>query len=396
MKTAYIECGSGVSGDMLIGAMLDLGLPLSALEEGLAGLGINEFRIGAEKVVRGGLTATKFNVEVSEHAHARSWKQIRQLIEDCGIDADVKEKTLAAFSRLAAVESAIHGIHEHEVHFHELSGIDTIVDIAGAFIGMKRLGVEKVIASPVNVGSGTVKCAHGELPVPAPATAELLKGKPIYSNGKGELATPTGALLLTTLASEFGPLPPMKLEGIGCGAGGRETTRPNMLRIFLGETARAGLTLEPIIQVQANIDDMNPQVYPYLIERLLAAGARDAYIEPVTMKKGRPASVFNAFCGQETLEAVIAIIIEETTTLGVRILRAERACIDRAIATVDTVFGPVNIKIGIMDGKVANVMPEYEDCAAAARRAGAPLLAVMDAARAAAFSKWKPGSDYNV
>jgi len=394
-RIAYIECSAGASGDMLLGALIDAGLPLELLENELKALGIGGYSLSAARAHRNHIGATQFSVGVSEDSPARHWADIRAIIEKSALKETVKTRALSAFERLAECEAAIHGIPVEKVHFHELSGIDSIIDIAGACIGFDWLAAERICVSPVNVGSGVVKCSHGTLPVPAPATAALLKEVPVFSRFDGELTTPTGALLLTEFATSFGPMPLMKVQTIGYGAGSADPhSHANVLRVFIGEAESLDIHMEPVVHVQTNIDDMNPQVFPFLMERLLEAGALDAYFQQAVMKKGRPAVIFSFLCRPEDLDKLYRILLAESTTLGARVLRTERICIDRRMASVDTEFGKISIKIGIAGGVITNVMPEYEDCAAAARKAGAPVSQVMEAARAAAAVNWKNGGPF--
>ena len=368
-RIAYIECNAGASGDMILGALIDAGLPLEYLEQELKALGVDGYSLSAVKAHRNHIGATQFSVEITDHAHARHWSDIRAMLENSSLKDSVKARALSAFTRLAKCEAAIHGIPEEKVHFHELSGIDSIVDITGACIGFDWLGADRIFASPVNVGSGTVKCSHGTLPVPAPATAALLKDVPVFSSFEGELTTPTGALLLTEFAASFGPMPLMKVKSIGYGAGSADPhSHANVLRIFIGEAESADIHCEPVLHVQTNIDDMNPQIFPFLMERLLEAGALDAYFQQAVMKKGRPAVIFSFLCKPEDLDRLFGILLAESTTLGARVFRTERLCIGRRMAAVDTEFGKISVKIGTAGGVITNVMPEYEDCATAARK----------------------------
>jgi hypothetical protein len=402
-RILYIDCFSGVSGDMLLGALIGLGYPLDELKKIVAACGLEgEVDLSVDTAMRCGVSATQLHVSVRHTRHHRAWQDIRGQLESAALDPIVRAKALAMFERLAACEAEIHNKPVEDVHFHELSGADTIVDIVGAVAAMQWLAPDRVVASPVNVGTGTVKCAHGELPVPAPATAALLRGVPVYGRFEGEMTTPTGALLITEFAHEFGPMPLMVTTGDAVSAGTRDSVEhPNVLRVFLGRGAadeeECGDTLdaEDMLEIQANIDDMNPQVYPYVIERLLAAGARDAFVTPVVMKKGRPGHLLHVLCRAAGRDAVLDIVLRETTTLGAREIPCSRVCLERHMCSVETVYGPIRMKIGVLDGCVANVMPEYEDCAAAARDMEAPLRAVMDAALVAAAAFWKPGEPFH-
>ena len=401
-RILYLDCSSGVSGDMFLGALTGLGYPLEELEKIAAACGLDgEVELSAAEVRRGGIAATQLVVKILHERHHRAWKDIRALLESADLAPAVRARALAMFERLAATEAQIHGVPVEEAHFHEIGNADTILDITGAAAAMQWLAPDRVAVSPVNVGSGTVHCAHGELPVPAPATAALLMGVPVFSRFDGELTTPTGALLVTEFATGFGPMPLMAATAMSVSAGTRQSAdHPNVLRAFLGRSVEQGedtgpLCMEEVIEIQANMDDMNPQVYPFVIERLLDAGARDAYITPVVMKKGRPGHVLHVLCHPADRAASLDIVLRETTTLGARVIPCARACLERFVKQVDTEYGPIRVKIGVLDGLVAHAMPEYEDCAAAARESEAPLRAVMDAAAIAAAALCKPGEPFH-
>ncbi|HOX29202.1 MAG TPA: nickel pincer cofactor biosynthesis protein LarC [bacterium] len=391
MLTLYFDCFSGISGDMILGALFDLGLHFSRWAAEMEKLRLPDASFEPpEKTSRAGLTATRFNPESavrdSGHKHERRLDDILKIIAESGIDEDTKDRASAAFRRLALCEARIHGKKVQDVHFHELSGLDTIIDIVGAFVGIKMLGVEAFAASAVNVGSGTVNTAHGVLPVPAPATAALLEGAPVYSRFEGELTTPTGALLLTELTSNFGDIPLMALRASGFGAGGSDKEHPNVLRVLLGESAApvgagvAGKT-DILYTVSTNVDDTEPRALGYLLERALELGAMDAWFEPVFMKKNRPGVVINILCNSELMDRAADLVIRETSTLGVRISPTPRICLDRRMEIVDTVFGPIRVKLALRDGRALRANPEYEDCARAARASGLPLQQVIDTAR---------------
>lgn len=398
-RILYIDCFSGISGDMLLGALVDAGVPLERLQAELGRLGLGaEITLRTEKVMRGGMSALKVHVDTADDSISRNWNQIKNLLEKSGLDDDVKTGTLRAFERLARCEAEIHNIPVEKVHFHELSGADAIADIAGAFIGMKILGAVRVTASSVNTGSGTVMCRHGVLPVPAPATAALLKGAPVFSQFDGELTTPTGALLLTEFADEFGAMPEMVVETIGCGAGGRDTAHPNVLRLFVGRAAKPGDAphTQPVAELHAELDDMNPEIVPFFTERALERGALDVFAQPGVMKKGRPGIALRVLCAPERIEGMLQLMFEETSTLGVRIIRTERVCLTRFYKTVTTSHGGIRLKIGVLGGKIVNVKPEYEECAALARSANVPVARVMDdASRAAHAAGFKSGEQWN-
>lgn len=392
MKIAYLDCFSGVSGDMLLGALIDAGVSIDDLRSDIAALGIPAIRLETIPVLRRGIRALSVRVVDDEPHRARRMEDVEKILRAATLDDAIREKSLAAFRRLASVEGAIHGRSPEEVHFHELAASDTLVDVVGAFCAFRRLGVGLIASSPVNVGGGTVSTAHGIFPVPAPATAELLRGVPVFSEFGGELTTPTGALLLTALATSFGPMPPMRIERIGHGAGERETPHPNVLRLFLGEAESPAPWSESVCEVETNIDDMNPQIFGALFSKLADAGAMDVFLTPVQMKKNRPGMLLTAVCGDDSLARVIGLILRETTTLGVRYSRRNRVCLERRMGRVETPFGPVAVKIALMDGNVRSASPEYEDCARLALQTATPLADVLRAAGAAAAAAYPTGS----
>lgn len=381
MKLCYLDCFSGISGDMLLGALVDAGLDAAALEAELRKLKLSGWSLEVARVRRGELTATKLDFKIRETHHHRTWKTIRELIRESGLAALVRERAEAIFARLAEAEGRVHNVAAEEVHFHEVGAMDSILDIVGASVAVELLGIEKIVASPLNVGSGTVRTAHGELPVPAPATATLLQGARVYSSGaEGELVTPTGAAVVATLAKEFGPMPAMTVAAVGYGAGTNDPKeRANVLRVFLGESAEAGTGVEaPAITVlEANLDDMSPEVGGFVLEQALAAGALDVFYTPVQMKKNRPGVLLTVLCPPERAGALTQLLFEQTTTLGVRSYRAERTVLERTVETVETSLGPVRIKLARLNGRVLNVAAEYEDCQRLAREKGVPLKEVL-------------------
>ncbi|MCP4251638.1 MAG: nickel pincer cofactor biosynthesis protein LarC [bacterium] len=383
MTVAYFDCFSGASGDMILGALIDAGADVEHIGRQLAGLSVAGCSVSAEKVVKQGLSATQVTVpgESADSAPHRHLATIRKIIEDGGLSEQVRARAIAVFERLAEAEAAVHGCSVEEVHFHEVGAVDAIADIVGAMVALDDLGVERVVCSPLVVGSGTVRCAHGELPIPAPATANLLRGVPLADcDEPGELTTPTGAAILTTLADAYGPPPAMSIERIGYGAGRREgRNRPNLLRVMLG-TPVATLETDEIVVLEANLDDASPEVVGYCVERLLEAGALDAYLVPIYMKKSRPAVVLTALAEPGRVAEMERIIFAETTTLGVRRHLARRTKLPRTLERVETPYGPIGVKIGRQGDEVVTTAPEYEDCRAAAKHHGVPLRVVMDAA----------------
>ena len=386
-RLVYFDCASGASGDMLLGAVVDLGLPIEQLREELAKLALPGYRLESARVQRGGLAATKVDViaETTDQPH-RHLRHVLAILQGSSLEPRIKERTAALFGRLAEAEAAVHGTTPDKVHFHEVGAIDSIVDIVGGVIALDWLGATRFVASPLNVGTGTVTMAHGTLPVPPPATARLVTGVPVYGAGEGELLTPTGALMVTSYATEYGPLPAMRIERIGHGAGGRDPKdRPNVLRLLLG--APVALSAPPsndrVVVLETELDDASPQLLGPLLDRLLGAGALDAFFTPVQMKKGRPGVLVSVIAPPELREGLEEILFRETTTLGVRRLEWERSALDRELASVDTEYGPIRVKIGRRSGVVYNAWPEFDDCQKAAGDSGVPIKEVLAAALAA-------------
>lgn len=422
MRTIYFDCFSGISGDMVLGALVDAGVDPAAIAHEIGKLGLDDWRIETARVERSALAATKVTVVVGgkveglhgevhdhdhthdhdhDHAHghqhhhdhdhgaSRGLVEILELIGRSALSETTKSRASRAFLKLGEAEARAHGTTPEQVHFHEVGAVDAIVDVVGAFAGLELLGAERFIASPVNVGGGTVTFSHGTYPVPGPATAELLKGVPIYSGEiQKELVTPTGAAILTTVVESYGRLPEMVVERIGYGAGTRDVPgRPNVLRVMVGETASSGARTDRVVVLEAAVDDMTAEALGHFSERALAAGALDVYFTPVQMKKNRPGVEITLLAEPHDLDRLARLVFRETTTIGLRQREVARRVLDREIVTVETEFGPVRIKIARLDGEVVNAAPEYEDCRAAAERAGAPLAAVQAAASAAYVEK---------
>ena len=379
MKICYLDAFSGISGDMTVGALLDAGVPSGPVLEALRGLHIEaDFQV--EKTWRRGVAASKFRVAAKEAKAHRHLHHILNLIEKSSLTNRAKQNASAVFSKLGEAEARIHGVPIEKVHFHEVGAVDSIADIAGACIAFDLLGVEEIHCSAINTGSGTVQTEHGILPVPAPATAALLEGKPIYARGPAlELTTPTGAAIVATLAKSYGTLPAMRVNAIGYGAGDRDfAEQPNVLRVLSGEASRA--TEAALVSVlEANIDDSSPQVLGYALERLMDAGALDASLSPLQMKKNRPGSLLRVIARPEDQERLAQIVFAETSTLGLRIHAAERRVEERRTVEVETAYGKVRIKIS---GRGA-FAPEYEDCRALAKATGTPLPQIIAAANEA-------------
>jgi pyridinium-3,5-bisthiocarboxylic acid mononucleotide nickel chelatase len=381
MKIAYFDCFSGVSGDMILGALIDAGLDREALLKALAGLPLSGYEIVIEKTLKGGISGTRFNVKTAGHEHERHLPDILEIINGSALPEKVKKSAADIFGAIARVEAKIHGTNINEIHFHEIGAVDSIIDIAGACAALDIMGISAVQCSPVNVGEGFVNTAHGLLPVPAPATAALLAGFPVYSSGiRAELATPTGAAILSYFSKKSGPLPDMKIECVGYGAGMKDLPSPNLLRVYIGEDG-ACEGFETIISLETNIDDMNPEFYQHVFDRLLESGALDVYTTPVMMKKTRPGVQLTVLAREEHRDGLTRIIFEETTTAGVRFSRLERLALHREIRKVRTRFGEVAVKFLSGTGGIVTVSPEYEDCRAAAISAGVPLKNVYDEAK---------------
>ena len=428
MRIAYLDCFSGISGDMFLGAAVDAGVPLEKLQNVAAALGLNT-RLAARRTARGGLAATKIDVFVHGHAdhpideqpsdaaqahshqhgqhthsheapHAphvhRGLNEIREIIARAPISAGAQDFALKAFELLAQAEAKIHNQPAESIHFHEVGSEDAIVDIVCAAVAVEAIAAERWYCSALNVGSGTVRCAHGVLPVPAPATTELLRGAPVYSSGIAkELLTPTGAAILRALDVRFEPLPRITLSATGYGAGARDFPgSANFVRLLIGESEHAWPTSAPassaqmwgvdnsdtITVLEANLDDMNPQLFSYVQQKLLSAGALDAFGVPVHMKKGRPGIVFTVLAAPADAEALAHILLTETTTLGVRMRQEQRRILAREHVTVESPWGPIRVKLGRLHGEVVNCAPEFEDCRKIAEATGVPLKAVLQEA----------------
>jgi uncharacterized protein (TIGR00299 family) protein len=384
LKIAYFDCFSGVSGDMILGALVDAGLEVSELEAELSQLPVRGFRLQAEKTTRCGIRGTKLSVITEEHRTERHLPDINEIIDRSALSDDIKDSSRKIFAELAGVEAAIHQKSVDEVHFHEISGLDSIVDVVGSLLGLRKLGLGAVYASRIHVGTGFVECRHGTLPVPAPATLELLKGVPVYSKGiESELATPTGVAILKCVAKGFGPMPEMTVDRIGYGAGSRELEIPNLLRICIGEACQDRYAGDEVLLLETNIDDMNPEFFGHVSERLLTQGALDVFMTPIYMKKNRPATLLSVLTAKEKLDGVLSTVFSETTTLGVRIHSVDRRVLARETISVKTTFGDVRVKVGRIGGEVKTMAPEYEDCREIAARQGVPLKDVYEAAKAA-------------
>jgi pyridinium-3,5-bisthiocarboxylic acid mononucleotide nickel chelatase len=393
MKLAYFDCFSGISGDMTLGALVDAGCEVEHLRSELRGLQVPGWELTAEKVWKNGMAATYVKVVTEDQSKHRSLSAILEILEKSQLSAGVRDRAGAIFRKLGEAEARVHDVPLEKIHFHEVGAVDAIVDIVGACVGFHSLGIEKFACSPLNVGGGTAKMAHGVLPVPAPATANLLQGKPTYSNGvQRELVTPTGAAIVATLCDLFGPQPEMIVSAIGYGAGTADLEgQPNVVRIMVGEEvgkgeekgAQAGVPVlldEEIAVVEANLDDMNPQIYGYFLEKALGAGALDVYTTPVQMKKNRPGTLLTVLCKPQDTNALMSLIFAETTTFGVRTCRAQRRVLPREWVSVATDYGDVRIKVSRVNGRILHVAPEFEDCKKLAAEKDVPLQRVIASA----------------
>jgi pyridinium-3,5-bisthiocarboxylic acid mononucleotide nickel chelatase len=384
MRTAYFDCFSGISGDMTVGALVDAGASFKELRAQLATLHIPGYELAIDKVSKQGIAGTKFHVHVHDPGmQHRRLHDIEAILRGSGLASRTQDRALDVFTRLAEAEATVHHTTIDRVHFHEVGAIDSIVDITGAVIGLELLGVKRVLASAVNVGAGFVRAAHGVLPVPGPATAELLKRAPTYARGNdGELTTPTGAALLATLVERFGPLPHLRVEQIGYGAGTKDLPHaPNLLRVFIGEDETQG-DADMITVLEANLDDMNPEWFEYAQERLFAQGALDVFYTPIFMKKNRPATKLSVLCEAGKVDSIVDALFQNTSTFGMRTYEVRRQKLQRFSQTVDTAYGLVAVKIGQWRGQVVQISPEYESCRQAARRCGVPLKEIYQAAEA--------------
>jgi uncharacterized protein (TIGR00299 family) protein len=391
MKTLYFDCVCGAAGDMIVGALIDAGADFDTMRAALDSLDIKGFTVGVERVKKKGIEATQFKVEqdASIPQPHRHLHHVLEIIKSGDLPQAVKDASAKTFQRIGESEAAVHGTTIEKVHFHEVGAIDSIVDVIGAHLGLHLLGIERVESSPLPVGFGTVKAAHGVMPVPAPATARLLEGIPVFGGDlEGEWVTPTGAALIAQLAKAYGPLPPMSIESIGYGSGVREAPdRANVLRVLVGTSGRESRDRETVFVLETNIDDMNPELLPVIIQETLKAGAHDAFLSPIVGKKGRAAHKLTVLCPEALADKLARIVLRNSTTLGVRMRRESRMCLARDWKPVSTPWGEVRVKFGLMDGRPSAPAPEFEDCRALAEQAGVTVLEVYQAALAAAFEK---------
>ena len=385
-KCIYFDCFAGASGDMIVGALLDLGVDFNLIKTRLSRLPLEGFELHHTRVTRSSISAARFEVKIDRtNQVARHLHDIRKIIENAGLSNSVKLRSLAVFDRLAKAEAEAHGTSPDKVHFHEIGAVDSIVDIVGTMICLEILGVDRFLCSPLRVGHGQITTEHGLLPIPAPGTARLLLNVPIYAGDvEGEFVTPTGAAILTTLCESFGSVPPMQIEATGYGAGTRDPQGfPNVLRVFSGAVAHGDNDPEAVMVIETNIDDMNPQAYGFLMDRVFDAGALDAFTTPVQMKKGRPGVLVTVLCSRGNLDAITNVLLTETTTLGVRYHETRRRVLQRIIEKVETPYGVVAIKVAREGSRTLHFQPEYEDCVRLASESGVPLIEVQSAASAA-------------
>lgn len=385
MSRLWVDASSGASGDMLLGALVGAGVPVDVVQRAVDAVAPEPVTLRVEQVQRNGFAATRCHVGIDDSEHHRAWRDIRTLISEADLDDDVRRLALAVFERLAVAEATVHGTDPMDVSFHEVGALDAIADVVGASAGFVWLGSDAVTVSPVAVGSGSVRGAHGTLPVPPPAVAELLRGVPSYAGPEGapamELCTPTGAALLTTLATGWGPQPPMTSTAIGVGAGGRDPQgHANVLRLFVGETAEQPAT--PLL-VETNIDDLDPRLWPQVIAALLAAGASDAWLTPILMKKGRPAHTLSVLVRGDLAEPVRAAIFRHTSTIGVREIPLDKHALDREMIAVEVGGRTVAVKLARHHGELVNAQPEYDDVVRAAEALDRPVSEVLADAIAA-------------
>ena len=394
MKIAYFDCFSGISGDMTVGALLDAGLKIETLEKELKKLGLTGYQLEVKKVVKKGISATKFKVKIKEEGVERRFKDILTILEKSKLSEEIKKETKKIFFNIAQAESKIHQKDIDRIHFHEIGGLDSIIDITSAVIGIKTLGIEEIHSSALPVGKGFVKCAHGVMPVPAPATLELLKNIPTYSGGiESEMITPTGAAIIGTLAKSFGERPLMKIERIGYGAGEKEFSIPNLLRVSIGEkilkdeNLKDGYISDEAVLIETNIDDMNPEFYDYIMDQLFSQGALDVFLTPIQMKKNRPAHMLSIIVYEQDLKEILEVLFSESTTLGVRIREIKRLRLAQQNFIAETKYGKIRVKVGIFKGEIKNIAPEYEDCKKMTKQHQVPLKEVYEEAKKVTFNK---------
>jgi len=373
----YFDCFSGISGDMILGALLDLGIDPEVFLKELKKIPLEDYEIKIQRKKKGFLEGTDVEIIFNDKKTHRHIKDLLDIVERSKLSKRVKDLSCETFIKIAKAESRVHNEPIEEVHFHEISGIDTIIDVVGSFLALELLNIDKVYSSPLPLGEGFIEISHGIIPVPAPATVELLKGIPVYSNGvRGELVTPTGAAIITTMTKDFGPMPLMRIERVGYGTGKRDFNIPNLLRVFIGEKVK-DVKEEKNLVIDVNIDDMNPQIYGYIIEKLFEKGALDVTITPIYMKKGRPGVLLSILIEPWKENDITEILFKETTTIGYRKYYVDKIMMDREIKEVETIWGKVRVKISKY-GSFVKISPEYEDCKRIAEERKIPLRQVME------------------
>ncbi|MGH7301771.1 MAG: nickel pincer cofactor biosynthesis protein LarC [Candidatus Rokuibacteriota bacterium] len=386
MRVAYFDCPSGAAGDMIMASLVDAGVSIERLRAELAKLSLPGWTLVAREVMKGAFRATKVDVEIDEraHRHHRSLRDILDILERSTLEVSVRERAARIFTRLADAEARVHGTDRESVHFHDVGAVDAIVDVTGGVIALDLAGAQAVHVSALPMGGGFVGGPHGRIPVPGPGTAELLRGFPVVDTGvQAELVTPTGAAILTTLAASAGRMPALTIEAVGYGAGTKDLPgTPNVLRCFLGQTTESGAADETVVQVETTIDDMSPQLYETLIERVFEAGALDVFLQPVIMKRGRPGVVVTALCVPERVGDLSRALFEESTTIGVRWSEWRRARLQREMVEVTTAYGTIPFKVSRLAGRIVTVTPEFADVARIAREKSLPVREVLDQARA--------------
>ena len=382
MKALYFDCFSGAAGDMILGALIDVGASEAEVRRALESLDLPGWELSFEATTRAGLRATRARVEIAPDPGARTYADIRSIIERAGLDAGVQRRALDAFRLLAEAEARVHGVEVEDVHLHEAGAVDAIVDIVGCSAALEDLGPELVVTSPITTGRGMIPSAHGPIPIPAPAVVELLAGAPMVERGTDELITPTGAAILAAASTRYGAMPAMTLAATGYGAGTRDPEVPNVVRVLLGETEGDDSDVSALL-IECNLDDMSPELVPYVIERLIATGAQDAWTTPIVMKKGRPALKLAVLTDSATVDALLEVLFTETTTLGLRMTPVAKRELEREWIDAEVEGYTVRVKIGRYEGRVTTASPEYEDALKVARLTGLPLKEVYR--RATAF-----------
>jgi pyridinium-3,5-bisthiocarboxylic acid mononucleotide nickel chelatase len=398
MRIAYFDCFSGISGDMFVGALLDAGLKIEILEKELNKLNLSGYQLEVNKVLKKGISASQFKVKIQEKGVERRFKDILNILEESKLDEEIKNEVKKIFFKIAEAESKIHQEDIEKIHFHEIGGLDSIIDISSAVIGIKALEIKEIYSSPLPLGKGFVKCAHGILPLPAPATLELLKNIPTYSGGmESEMVTPTGAAIISTLTKDFGERPLMKIEKIGYGAGEREFSIPNLLRVSIGEKILSdrdlmdGYVHDEALLIETNIDDMNPEFYDYIMDKLFSQGALDVFLTPIQMKKNRPAQMFSIIVYEQNLKEILKVLFSESTTLGVRIKEVKRLKLTQQNFIAETKYGKIKVKVGIFKEDIKTIAPEYQDCHKIAQQYQVPLKEIYEEAKKVAYDKFISG-----